>query len=222
MNTEKELAVLVVKSKGNSLLSLGLTLDGIYKVDKCATNGFLVKNGLQSQAIGIISLALGELTTLVESNLTNTTIITTAILIVDKYSHHRPQEAVIALQNGLVGKYGKTYGKTTTAEIMRWLAEYDEIDRAEFFEKRCQSNTLGWQEINPKIFKQYKETQTKTMQPEKEKTPQQKKNELHQKLMREFDKGSFETNGGRFIQYLEHTLSIDEYVQVRLNELLEN
>lgn len=210
-----------ITAQGGKLISGNTTLEKIYEVKEAGTNGLLCKNGCQEQAVALIGTALVEMAGLAETNLTNETAIDTALMIADTYPHHRPQETIVVIKNGLAGKYGKTYGKITTMEIMRWMKEYDEIDRADFFEKRAtQKPKSDWKDMDEELIRGILGTPTKEV-----KQPERKKNEgteIAQQWLKDFDKGAKEHGGTMFIEISLNGemvfLNVDEYLQYRLNQ----
>ena len=215
--TEKELNQLMsITAQGGKLISGNTTLEKIYQVKEAGTNGLLCKNGFEQQAVSLMSVAITELSSMADTNMTSESAIDTAIMIAYEYPHHRPQELIVVLKNGIGGKYGKTYGKITAMEVMRWVKEYDETERAEFFERPKHKET-GWQEMDADLLKAV--IKTPDSPKVEQKVEQSDNNKWVQQVMRDFDKGAKQIGGMMFIKMDDDIqMSLDEYLQYRVKK----
>ena len=214
-----------IVAQGGKLISRNTTLETIYEVREAATTGLLCKNGMSEQALSIIGLAIVELSALADTIFTNETCSDTAIMIANEYPHHRPQEVIVAIKNGLAGKYGKTYGKVTTMEVMRWVKEYDETDRVDFFERKSTEKPKGdWKDIDTSLFSQIITSPDKPKV--EQKVEQSDNNKWAQQVMRDFDKEAKIVGSMSFIQVpdcldgegnMVH-MTLDEYLQYRVKK----
>jgi hypothetical protein len=172
---------------------------------------------MSTEVRGIYMVCLKELWVHADTLFTSESINELSHLLMSQYPHHRPQELIIAIKNGMTGKYGKTYGKLSTMEVMRWVKEYDETDRADFFEQKAtQKPKEDWRAIDPELIKPILD---KTPKPKEQPKPNPV-NEWAQQVMRDFDKGAKMKHGAMFFEIAGQDgeplyLNIDEYLQYR-------
>ena len=172
------------------------------------------KNGRRDIAASLIITAIHDLWNLTEATFTKDSVISTADMIINEYPHIRPQEVILFIKNGLAGKYDKTYGKVTPMEVLRWAKEYDN-ERANYFEfSTIKKQKADWRDIDTKLFEgiDFSEERAKV------KTAQQKNNEIHQELMREFDKLDKKQNGRltSFVSVEDKMMDVTEYINHKL------
>jgi len=58
-------------------------------------------------------------------------------LIRSNYNYLRIEEVVYVFQRGILGDFGKMYGKPTVATVLQWFNEYDR-QRTEYFENKME------------------------------------------------------------------------------------
>lgn len=223
----------IVAQGGRLVSGSPLTIEKLYASNDRGTVGFLVKNGCQEQVSSLHLVILKELWGMCENTFTTESLVDTAMMISQQYPHHMPQELIVVIKNGLAGKYGKTYGKVSTIEVMRWIKEYDEFERLSYFENKDKGKEIGWNEMNPdllkKIFKPEAKksdtTTTKSAYIPRKRTEQE---ELIQLWMKEFDGiykaqniGKIDESPIKFIiikenQHSQLNLSIEEYLVYRM------
>lgn len=215
----------------------GLVVTGREKVtlpSVLAEGSFDVKNmvreGQLEQVAAFYLMALKELWANCDNTFTNESITSCSLMLVNTYGDWHPKEIVIVLRNGLAGNYGtistgreKVWGKVNTKKVLDWAREYNEVERAKYFENKDKGGELGWSEINPSVFKDIKiesigkekKQPTTTSFTPRSRTPQE---QLIQDWMKEFDKMSFEESGKRWVKVdgVENNLDIEEYLQYKI------
>lgn len=206
-------------AQGGKLVSgTSLTLAKIYENEE-STISFLRKNGAEKEIQGLFLICLKELWTHADTMFTSESINELAYLIMNQYPHHRPQELIIVIKNGLSGNYGKSYGKITTMEVMRWMKEYEETDRAQFFEAKGNKPKEDWRLIDPDLLKDIVKTEKKVEQKVERKQTEGEK--LIQGWMRDFDKlsrqqGTFD-GAISFVEIEGEKMTIEQYLNYKLN-----
>jgi hypothetical protein len=229
----------------NNYLSIykqgGLVVTGKEKVTLAgvlAEGSYDVKNLVRMEQLDTIAafylMALKELWSNTSNTFTNESITSCSLLLINRYGDWHPKELIIVLRNGLVGAYGKTFGKVNTDEVMRWAKEYDEVERVKHFENKDKngSHEIGWNEMDAGMLKEIfkpedKKANAKTLNIyiPRQRTEQE---ELIQIWMKEFDGiykaqniGKIDDNPIKFIKIKESKnetihLSIEEYLLYRM------
>ena len=185
-------------------------------IDKVITEGGMdIKNAMKNDELPRLSaftvLALKEVWVNTDNIFTNESVSGCALLLLSEYPDWLPKEILVMLKNGIAGKYGKTYGKVSTATIMEWAQCY-EVERLHYFEKKkSEKPKADWKDIDPKIF-------PKMGEPKREPAKATAPTEWAQGILKEFDKEAKEIGNKRWIRYKGFTLDVNEYLQYRFNE----
>ncbi len=215
-----QLLISVNSQTGNIISNSNITLDKIFEVKNEATVGFLIKQGKQESVQALYLLALKELWRLCDNIFTDDSITGTILMLISEYSHIRPQEIILILKNGLAGKYGKTYGKVTTMEVMRWALEYHD-ERLTYFEKKAtEKPKTDWKEMDTNLFKGIGEDKKKTV--EKPAPRERTEQEIFiQECMKDFDKLCMEQGRHNkpiwFVKTEDGMKDIQEYLKWRIS-----
>ena len=173
----------------------------------------MVKNGKKEVVGALYITALYEVWGLCDNIFTKESVTTTALMLVDEYPNFRPEEVLLLCKNGISGKYGKIYGKVSPVTVMEWARDYDQ-ERFDYFDKKVSKPKADWRDIDTKLFEgiDFSEERAKV------KTAQQKNNEIHQELMREFDKLDKKQNGRltSFVSVEDKMMDVTEYINHKL------
>lgn len=110
-------------------------------------------------------------------------------------------------------------------EVLRWVKEYDETDRTEFFERKAtEKPSNDWRDMDADLLKAV--IKTPDTPKVEQKVEQSDNNKWAQQVMRDFDKGAKVVGGMSFIQVpdcldpqgnMVH-MSLDEYLQYRVKK----
>lgn len=139
---------------------------------------------MEKEVEGLYMLALKECSALCENIFTDESVKELSYIIMNEYPMLRPQEIIVILKNGISGKYGKSYGKVTPMEIMRWTLEYHDERLVYFENKATEKPKADWRDIDANILK---EAVKIGIEKEKKKEPNSN-NKIIQGWLLEFDR----------------------------------
>ena len=216
--------------KGGKFLNERISMEGVVSSGD-QTIAEIGQQGGHKITVAYIVLILKEVWVLCDSAFSSETITQLAIMLINEYSHFKPKEFIVIIQNGIAGKYGKTYGRVSATTIMEWAYQYSSERQGHYFGlthnkgfKDGKSSHIEANSVTEGLKKLAGDLSAERPKTKKIKADQSDGDRLMQGWLREFDK-IYDLNPGdsaiRFIAYNGEMMNIDEFLKYKLDQMNE-
>lgn len=147
-------------------------------------------------------------------------------IVLATYPNYTPDHFKLFFIRALSGRYGKSYNRIDTPEILNWLSQFDlEFDEelanireteASKFKQELKGDFLALKGLDLGIAKPIEKGEIK----KREQTPEEK---MFQDWIREFDK-LFQQNGIdgsiRMVVYNDETIDLNKFLEYKMDEFI--